>query len=166
MGSKVGLLSKMPGWLTGGNERGVGVDMQVFTCVLSCVTRVRPTAKRLDSVFRAIAHPGRRRLLTRLGAESGLTLSELSARLPVTRQAVSQHLELLEEAGLVVTRWHGREKLHYLNPTPLAEAHDAWLAPLISREARALVALREKLESAEGRSSGKRAQAAKRRRRA
>ncbi len=126
----------------------------------------RSAAKRLDSVFRAIAHPGRRRLLTRLGFESGLTLGELSAQLPMTRQAVSQHLELLEAADLVVTRWHGREKLHYLNATPLAEAHDAWLAPLITRESRALVALRDEVDRAGRKSSARRKAAGKRRRRA
>ena len=108
--------------------------------------RERPS---IEAVFRAISHAGRRQLLTRLGDVGGLTLGELADLLPMTRQAVSQHLAILEEAELVVTRRHGRAKLHYLNPTPLVDAHEAWLAPLITPQARALVGLRDGLERGE-----------------
>lgn len=99
-----------------------------------------------DATFRALAHGGRRRLLETLAAAGGRTLGELADRLPMTRQAVSQHLDLLEDAGLVVTRRHGREKLHYLNPTPLVETLTVWAEPLITAEARALHGLRGALE--------------------
>lgn len=100
-----------------------------------------------DQVFRAIGHAGRRALLTRLGQDGGATLSELSASLDMTRQGVSQHLALLEEAGLVVTRRHGREKLHYLNPVPLLDAQAAWITPLVTDAAKAMRALRAALEA-------------------
>lgn len=110
----------------------------------------------MGQVFKAIAHDGRRRLLTRVGQEPGLTLTELLRGLRMTRQAVSQHLEILESAGLVATRWDGREKLHFLNPVPLQEAYEDWMAPLLTREARSLMRLREAIEepsSAAGRKS-------------
>ncbi len=101
----------------------------------------------VDRVFRALPHAGRRRLLTTLHGRAGLTLSELAGLLPMSRQAVSQHLALLEAADLVATRWSGREKLHYLNAAPLADTYVAWLAPLITPEAMRLVALRDRVES-------------------
>lgn len=121
--------------------------MQVFTCIFPGMPQPISEPPSIQAVFRAIAHAGRRHLLARLADVGGLTLGQLAGLLPMTRQAVSQHLAILEEADLVVTRRHGREKLHYLNPTPLVDAYEAWLAPLITPQARALVALRDSLES-------------------
>src|SRR3954468_20140360 len=69
-----------------------------------------------DKVFKALADPGRRSLLDRLHADNGQTLGQLCERMDMTRQAVTKHLKVLEEASLVVPIWRGREKLHYLNP--------------------------------------------------
>ncbi len=100
-----------------------------------------------EPLFRALGHTGRRRLLDALAQRGGLTLGELSDELPMTRQATSQHLALLEQAGLVVTRWRGREKLHFLNPTPLLEAWQGWVELLVTQPALSLASLREALES-------------------
>src|SRR3954466_13148236 len=81
----------------------------------------------MDAVFRALADPTRRSLLDELFAEDGQTLSALDARVPMTRFGVMKHLKLLEEAGLVVTRRRGREKLHYLNAIPIRLIHDRWV---------------------------------------
>ena len=80
-----------------------------------------------DKVFKALADPSRRRLLDLLHAENGQTLGELCAHLDMTRQAVTKHLVLLEDANLVVTVWRGREKLHYLNPAPLKQISERWI---------------------------------------
>ena len=79
----------------------------------------------IDKVFKALADPGRRRLLDLLHQDNGQTLTALCEHMDMTRQAVTQHLQLLEEANLVAVVWQGREKLHYLNPVPLHEIHDA-----------------------------------------
>ena len=76
---------------------------------------------------RRLADPGRRLLLDRLLAENGQTLGQLCEHLDMTRQAVTKHLKLLEEASLVVTIWRGREKLHYLNPVPIHEIAERWI---------------------------------------
>src|ERR1700721_2437517 len=75
----------------------------------------------VDKVFKALAAPERRLLLDRLRADNGQTLSELCQHMNMSRQAVTKHLKLLEEAALVATIWRGREKLHYLNPMPIHE---------------------------------------------
>jgi DNA-binding transcriptional ArsR family regulator len=75
----------------------------------------------MDAVFKALADASRRELLDRLRADSGQMLNELCTRLDMTRQAVSKHLAILEDANLVVTLRRGREKLHYLNPVPIHE---------------------------------------------
>lgn len=80
-----------------------------------------------DIVFRALADPSRRHLLDRLFEQNGQTLNELCAGMKMTRQAVSKHLVLLEEANLIVTRKQGRDKLHYLNPVPIHEIADRWI---------------------------------------
>ena len=80
-----------------------------------------------DAVFRALADPSRRLLLDRLHAENGQTLGELCQGLDMTRQAVTKHLAILEEANLVATRRQGREKLHYLNPVPIHEIAERWI---------------------------------------
>src|SRR5947209_3074830 len=82
----------------------------------------------MDDVFRALADPTRRSLLDALFKQDGQTLSALEERLPMTRFGVMKHLKLLEEAGLVVTRRRGREKLHYLNAVPIRLLHDRWVS--------------------------------------
>jgi len=99
-----------------------------------------------DRVFRALADPGRRKLLDRLYAENGQTLGELCAQLDMTRQAVAQHLGLLEEANLVAVVWRGREKLHYLNPVPLQEIYERWIRKFEKRRLAALRDLKHRLE--------------------
>ncbi|HVB42496.1 MAG TPA: metalloregulator ArsR/SmtB family transcription factor [Streptosporangiaceae bacterium] len=82
----------------------------------------------MDKVFRALADPTRRGLLDELFRQDGRTLNALEARFPMTRFGVMKHLKQLEEAGLVVTRRRGREKLHYLNPVPIRLIHDRWVS--------------------------------------
>jgi len=100
----------------------------------------------LDGIFKALAAPERRLLLDRLRAENGQTLGELCQHLEMTRQAVTKHLKLLEEATLVVTIWQGREKLHYLNPMPIHEIAERWIGKFERGRLRALAELKEKLE--------------------
>src|SRR6202165_2616619 len=82
----------------------------------------------MDEVFRALADPTRRSLLDELFKQDGQSLSALEQRLPMTRFGVMKHLRVLEEAGLVVTRKRGREKLHFLNPVPIRLVHDRWVS--------------------------------------
>ncbi len=100
----------------------------------------------LDAVFRALADPSRRALLDRLRAHNGQTLNELCARLAMTRQAVSKHLGLLEEANLVATVKRGREKLHYLNPVPIHEIAERWIGKFERQRVQALSDLKTMLE--------------------
>jgi DNA-binding transcriptional ArsR family regulator len=100
----------------------------------------------LDLVFKALADPSRRRLLDRLHAENGQTLGELCEHLDMTRQAVSKHLAVLEDANLVATVWRGREKLHYLNPLPIGEIYDRWIGKYERHRVRALNDLKKALE--------------------
>ena len=99
-----------------------------------------------DRVFRALADPSRRALLDRLHAEPGQTLSALAGGLDMTRQAVSQHLALLEAANLVATLRKGREKLHYLNPVTIHEIQERWIAKFERPRLDALAALKQRLE--------------------
>ena len=85
-------------------------------------------APRHDRLFKALADPSRRKLLDALHADDGQTLNQLCEHLDMTRQAVTQHLALLEASGLVATEWRGREKLHFLNPQPLQEIYQRWIA--------------------------------------
>lgn len=101
----------------------------------------------MDAVFKALADPTRRTLLDRLYEHNGQTLSELSAQLSMSRQAATQHLAILEAARLVVTRWHGREKLHYLNPTPLHEIYERWISKYERHHLEALAELKHRLEA-------------------
>jgi DNA-binding transcriptional ArsR family regulator len=100
----------------------------------------------MDKVFKALADPGRRLLLDRLHAENGQTLGQLCACLDMTRQAVTKHLALLEEANLVVVLWRGREKLHYLNPVPIHEIAERWIGKFERGRLRLLAELKDKLE--------------------
>jgi uncharacterized protein YndB with AHSA1/START domain len=101
----------------------------------------------VDEVFRALADPTRRSLLDELFREDGQTLSALEQRLPMTRFGVMKHLKQLEEAGLVVTRRRGREKLHFLNPVPIRLVHDRWVSKYAEPWAATLSGLKERLES-------------------
>jgi len=103
-------------------------------------------AKEIDKVFKALADPSRRELLDRLHARSGQTLGELCKGLDMTRQAVTQHLDLLEEANLVAVQWQGREKLHYFNPVPIHEIYERWIRKFERQRLRALHDLKSKLE--------------------
>src|SRR3954466_2482809 len=82
----------------------------------------------MDAVFKALADPARRRLLDELFREDGQTLSTLEGRFSMTRFGVMKHLRVLEDAGLVLTRRRGREKLHFLNPVPIRLVHDRWVS--------------------------------------
>jgi len=100
----------------------------------------------MDQVFKALADSSRRKLLDRMFATSGLTLSELCDQMGMTRQAVTQHLEILEAANLVTTKRHGREKHHFLNPVPIHEIYDRWVRKFERRSLKALGDLKKQLE--------------------
>jgi len=99
-----------------------------------------------DRVFKALADPSRRVLLDRLFARDGRTLTELESALDMTRFGVMKHLRVLEDAGLVVTRRAGREKLHFLNPVPIRLIHDRWIDKFTERRVSALTDLKRQLE--------------------
>ena len=101
----------------------------------------------MDKVFKALADPSRRELLDRLRAENGQTLGQLCAHLDMTRQAVTKHLAVLEEANLVVVVWRGREKLHYLNPVPIHDIAERWLGKFERHRLQALSELKKGLEA-------------------
>jgi uncharacterized protein YndB with AHSA1/START domain len=100
----------------------------------------------MDPIFKALADPTRRSLLDELFRRDGQSLSELEDRFAMTRFGVMKHLRQLEEAGLVVTRKHGREKLHYLNPVPIRLVHDRWVSKYTEPWASALVEIKQRLE--------------------
>jgi uncharacterized protein YndB with AHSA1/START domain len=100
----------------------------------------------MDAVFRALADPTRRSLLDELFRDDGQTLRALEERYPMTRFGVMKHLRQLEEAGLVVTRRRGREKLHFLNPVPIRLVHDRWVSKYAEPWAAALSGLKTTLE--------------------
>jgi DNA-binding transcriptional ArsR family regulator len=99
-----------------------------------------------DRVFRALADPTRRHLLDRLFERDGRTLTDLESELAMTRFGVMKHLRVLEDAGLVVSRRAGREKLHYLNPVPIRLIHDRWIDKYRERRVSALAHLKNELE--------------------
>jgi DNA-binding transcriptional ArsR family regulator/uncharacterized protein YndB with AHSA1/START domain len=99
-----------------------------------------------DLVFKALADPTRRLLLDRLFERDGRTLTELESRLDMTRFGVMKHLRILEEAGLVVSRKAGRNRLHFLNPVPVRQIHDRWIGKYTERRAAALSELKTQLE--------------------
>jgi uncharacterized protein YndB with AHSA1/START domain len=100
----------------------------------------------MDDVFRALADPTRRGLLDELFRQDGQTLSALEARFAITRFGVMKHLKQLEEAGLVVTRRRGREKLHFLNPVPIRLIHDRWVSKYAEPWAAGLSEIKRELE--------------------
>jgi DNA-binding transcriptional ArsR family regulator len=103
-----------------------------------------------DVLFKALADSSRRKLLDVLHAHDGRTLNELCEHLDMTRQGVTQHLDLLEAANLVATVRRGREKLHFLNPVPLQELYERWIAKFEKPRLRALSHLKQRLEKANG----------------
>jgi len=110
--------------------------MQPFGCILATV----------DAVFKALADASRRRLLDQLYKSNGQTLTQLCGHLDMTRQAVAKHLGLLEAANLIAVVWHGREKLHYLNPVPLHEIYERWICKYERHRLQALSELKKGLE--------------------
>lgn len=100
----------------------------------------------MDQVFKALADPTRRLLLDRLFENNGQSLGDLCRRLGMTRQAVSKHLKILEQANLVAVVWQGREKLHYLNPVPIHEIAERWIGKYERGRLRALSELKQRLE--------------------
>ena len=105
----------------------------------------------MDAVFKALADASRRELLDRLRADNGLTLNQLCERLAksgatMTRQAVSKHLAVLEDANLVATVKRGREKLHYLNPVPIHDIAERWIGKFERSRLQALSDLKKNLE--------------------
>jgi DNA-binding transcriptional ArsR family regulator len=101
----------------------------------------------MDAVFKALADASRRELLDRLRADNGQTLGQLCARLDMTRQAVSKHLALLEQANLVATVRRGRAKLHYLNPVPIHEIAERWIGKFERSRLHALSDMKRALET-------------------
>jgi DNA-binding transcriptional ArsR family regulator len=101
-----------------------------------------------DLLFKALADASRRKLLDVLHAHDGRTLNELCEHLDMTRQGVTQHLDLLEAANLVATARRGREKLHFLNPVPLQEIYERWIAKFERPRLKALSNLKQRLERA------------------
>ena len=102
-----------------------------------------------DLVFKALADPTRRSLLDKLFARDGRTLTELESEFDMTRFGVMSHLRVLEDAGLVVSRRSGREKLHFLNPVPIRLIHDRWIDKYTEHQVSALTRLKSTLEEAQ-----------------
>jgi DNA-binding transcriptional ArsR family regulator len=100
----------------------------------------------IDKVFKALADPGRRRLLDTLHKDNGQTLTALCEQMDMTRQSVTQHLQQLEDANLVAVVWRGREKLHYLNPVPLHEIYERWIEKFERNRLSVLRDLKKRLE--------------------
>ena len=109
-----------------------------------------PERHDIDALFKALADPTRRKLLDLLYAHDGRTLNELCEHLDMTRQGVTQHLDLLEAANLVATMRRGREKLHFLNPVPLQEIYERWIAKFEEPRLKALSDLKKRLEKENG----------------
>ncbi len=100
----------------------------------------------MDQIFKALANNSRREVMDQLFARDGQTLNELCENASFSRQAVSKHLQILEDASLIVTHWSGREKLHYLNPAPIHEVSERWLKKYARRRLTAVSALKKQLE--------------------
>src|SRR5262245_35470478 len=122
-------------------------NRQVSTCIYPAM---RQDSEDTDLLFKALADPNRRKLLDLLHAHDGSTLNELCEHLNMTRQGVTQHLAVLEAANLVATVWRGREKLHFLNPVPLQEIYERWIAKFEKPRLKALGDLKRRLEKADG----------------
>jgi DNA-binding transcriptional ArsR family regulator len=109
-----------------------------------------------DLVFKALADSSRRFLLDLLRKRDGQTQGELEGELEMSRFGVMKHLKVLEEAGLVITRREGREKLHFLNVIPIRQIHDRWIDKYMEHEVSALVDLKKSLEENKSESKWKR----------
>ena len=103
----------------------------------------------MDDVFKALADPGRRKLLDTLFREDGQTMTELQTVLPLSRFGVMKHLQILEKAGLITSTKVGRERLHYLNPVPIQQVYDRWVSKYAGTFAGALTRLKYELEETE-----------------
>src|SRR5262249_42888212 len=114
--------------------------MQPYGCIM------RSVARDLDKPFKAPADPGRRLLLDKLHADNGQTLGQLAEHLDMTRQAVTKHLKVLEDANLVAVLWRGREKLHFLNPVPIHQIAERWIGKYERGRLQALADLKRHLE--------------------
>ncbi|KRF39234.1 ArsR/SmtB family transcription factor [Paenibacillus sp. Soil787] len=101
----------------------------------------------MDKVFKALADSSRRQLLDELFKNNGQTLNELCEHLEMTRQAVTKHLLILEEANLILIVWQGRNKIHYLNVAPIGEIYDRWISKYDRDRIEALLELKRKLEA-------------------
>ena len=119
------------------------------------VTYSRPVND--DRVVKALADSTRRYLLDLLFARNGQTLTELESQLEMTRFGVMKHLRVLEAAGIIVTRWSGREKLHFLNPVPIRLIHNRWIHKYAEHQVSALADLKAELEAKACRQTRKRA---------
>ena len=103
-----------------------------------------------DALFKALADPNRRKLLDLLHAHDGRTLLQLCEHMDMTRQGVTQHLDVLEAANLVAVMRQGREKLHFLNPVPLQEIYERWLSKFDKPRLKALAELKHRMEKPNG----------------
>ena len=101
----------------------------------------------MDKIFKALADSSRRKLLDHLRRKNGQKLNELCVDLDMSRQAVSKHLKILENANLVVIKWQGREKLHYLNPVPINEIYIRWINKFERQLLMSLDDLKKQLET-------------------
>ena len=110
------------------------------------VTYARGVVDDEDAVFKALADPTRRRLLDLLFEAGGRTQTDLESHIEMSRFGVAKHLKVLEDAGLVVTRRNGREKLHHLNPVPIQLIHERWIDKYTQGRAAALIELKHELE--------------------
>jgi DNA-binding transcriptional ArsR family regulator len=131
--------------------QGRPLDMQVHACMLKLGKRLVAQLRTRnvtdsDRVFKALADASRRSLIDRLYERSGQTLTELCEGLDMTRQAVTQHLSVLEDANLVSIQWRGREKLHYFNPVPLQDMYERWIHKFERQRLSALHVFKRKLE--------------------
>ena len=113
------------------------LDMQPNGCIF---------VAQMDAVFKALADASRRKLMDELFKSNGQTLSELCEHLDMTRQAVTKHLAILEEANMVAVQWRGREKLHFINPVPIHAIAERWIRKFERRHLTALSALKKSLE--------------------
>ena len=100
----------------------------------------------MDKVFKALADQSRRQLLDLLFEEDGQTLGQLTEDLSMSRQAGTKHLKILEDSGLIVVGWQGREKRHYLNPVPIRSIYDRWVSKFTEGPAAALTKIKSQLE--------------------
>jgi DNA-binding transcriptional ArsR family regulator len=115
------------------------LDMQLNGCILDHMS--------MDAVFKGLADESRRQLLDRLHNKNGQTLGELCEGLAMSRQAVTKHLGILEEANLVAIQWRGREKLHFINPVPINDIAERWIGKFDRARLLALSDLKKMLEN-------------------